>query len=324
MIMKIAILGEIHPDGLDFLNSKKFEAIIVDNFTETNLIEKMSDVAGIVIRTANLNANVLASCKNLKIVSRHGVGYDNVDLNYLNKNKIALAITGQSNAVSVAEHVMTMMLSLSRNIFASDKLTRTNGFTEASELPNFFELYQKKILVLGFGRIGQALAKRCLGFDMKIYVYDPFISKETITSKNCEPIDLKEGFKIADYISVHLPLNDQTKNLVSHNEFKLFKNNLVLINTARGGIINENALYEALVSKSIHSAGLDVFEKEPPDRNNKLFGLDNILLTPHNSALTIECRKRMSIESCKNIVYFLNEKKKLHKSNIINLDKLDN
>ena len=320
--MKIAILGQIHKDGLNFLNSENLEIINVDNFEENDLISKISKVEGIIIRTASLTSNVLCHCKNLKIVARHGVGFDNVDIDYLNKNNIALAITGKSNAVSVAEHVMTMMLSLSKNIFASDKLTRNNGFHKKAELPDFSELYQKKIVILGFGRIGRALAQRCLGFEMEVYVHDPYIKPEVIRQKNCIVTSLEDGFRLADYISIHLPLNDNTKNLISHNEFKLFKKNLILINTARGGIINEEALYESLINKNIHSAGLDVYEKEPPEVDNKLFNLDNILLTPHNSALTIECRKRMSVESCENVAYYLKNKNILNKNNIINLSKI--
>ncbi len=320
--MKIAILGQIHRDGLNFLSSENLEIIQIDDFEEDNLISKISNVNGIVIRTANLTSRVLSHIKNLKIVARHGVGYDNVDIDYLNKNNIALAITGKSNAVSVAEHVITMMLVLSKNIFASDNLTRSNGFNNKAKLPDFSELYRKKILILGFGRIGQALAQRCLGFEMDIHVYDPYINSEIIRLKHCKKTNLKEGFGLADYISIHLPLNEVTKNLISYNEFKLFKKNLILINTARGGIVNEKALYESLLNKSIHAAGLDVFEKEPPEENSKLFNLENILLTPHNSALTIECRKRMAVESCENISYFLKNHKNLNRDNIVNLSKI--
>ena len=321
--MKIGIIGTIHQDGPSFLKTKNVEIVNIENFEEDNLISNLSEVDGIIVRTPKLTSKVLSNCKNLKVVARHGVGYDNVDIDYLNENNIALAITGKSNAVSVAEHVMTMMLTLSKNIFASDELVKSNRFTSKAELPDFFELYQKKILILGFGRIGQALAKRCLGFDMEVYVYDPFIDSEVIKSKMCIPIEVKNGFTIADYISVHLPINDQTRNIISHNEFKLFKKNLILINTARGGIINEDALYEALVNKYIHAAGLDVFTQEPPESNNQLFSLKNILLTPHNSALTIECRKRMSLESCENVLFYLKRDEALNKNNIINLKNLN-
>ena len=321
--MKIGIVQEIHPKGYDVLKRNNLDYFVIKNTEESHLIEKLSDVDGIIVRTADINKKILSKAKNLKILSRHGVGYDNVDTEFLNTNKIALAITGSANATSVAEHVMTMMLCLTKNIFESDKLVKSNKFRDKGILPNFFELYKKNILILGFGRIGKALAKRCMGFEMNIYVHDPFVSKEDITEQNCIPIDKEEGFKIADYISIHLPLNSQTKDLISFKQFDIFKSNLILINTARGGIINEEALYKALKNKKIFGAGIDVFEKEPPIENHKLFTLNNTLLTPHNAALTLECRKRMSVESCENVVNFLTESKSLNEGNIINLNILN-
>ena len=318
--MKIGIVQEIHPKGYDVLKRNNLDYFVINNTEESHLIEKLSDVDGIIVRTADINKKILSKAKNLKILSRHGVGYDNVDIEFLNTNKIALAITGSANATSVAEHVMTMMLCLTKNIFESDKLVKSNKFQDKGILPNFFELYKKNILILGFGRIGKALAKRCMGFEMSIYVHDPFVSKEDIAEHNCIPIDKEEGFKIADYISIHLPLNSQTKDLISFEQFDIFKSNLILINTARGGIINEEALYKALKNKKIFGAGIDVFEKEPPIENHKLFTLNNTLLTPHNAALTLECRKRMSVESCENVVNFLTESKSLNENNIINLN----
>ena len=318
--MKIGIVEEIHPKGYDVLKKNNLDYFVINNTEESHLIEKLADVDGIIVRTADINKKILSKAKNLKILSRHGVGYDNIDIEFLNTNKIALAITGSANATSVAEHVMTMMLCLTKNIFESDNLVKSNKFQDKSILPNFFELYKKNILILGFGRIGKALAKRCMGFEMNIYVHDPFVSKEDITEQNCIPIDKEEGFKIADYISIHLPLNSQTKDLISFEQFDIFKSNLILINTARGSIINEEALYKALKNKKIFGAGIDVFEKEPPIENHKLFTLNNTLLTPHNAALTLECRKRMSVESCENVVNFLTESKSLNENNIINLN----
>ena len=315
--MKVAIMGKIHPDGINIFNTNNVQSFEIENFEENYLIHKLMEVDGIVIRTANLTSNVLSKCKNLKIVSRHGVGYDNVDSNYLNRNKIALAITGTSNAVSVAEHVMTMFLYLTKKIDLSDQLVKSGNFKKKYDLPNYFELYKKNLLILGFGRIGQELAKRSLAFDMHVYVYDPFVSREKIKGKDCIPIDKNEGFKIADYISVHLPLNDTTKNIINYNEFKLFKKNIILANTARGGIINEEALYDALKRKIISGVGLDVFEKEPPINNHPLFNQENTILTPHNAALTLECRKRMSIEACENVLFFLEKNRKLNHKNII-------
>ena len=318
---KIAIIEKIHNDGLELLKKTQgYEYELITNVSEDNLIKKLPEFDACTLRVSKLNENILKHCSKLKVISRHGVGYDNVDTEYLNKNKIAMAITVNANAVSVAEHVMTMMLNLTKNISKSDKLTRDNKFKEKANLPNFFELYNKKILIMGFGRIGKALAKRCLGFDMEIFVHDPFINENEITSNNCIPINKDEGFKIADYISIHLPLNDKTKNLISSNEFKIFKSNLILINTARGGIINEDDLFDALNNNRIFGAGIDVFEQEPPINDHKLFSLENIILTPHNAALTLECRKRMAIECCENVFNFLSKNKNLIESNIINLD----
>ena len=318
--MKIALIGKIHEDGLQILEKEKVNILEINNLDENSLIEKLKDIDGIVLRTAKLNSKVLSECSKLKIIVRHGVGYDNVDLKYLNNNNIALGITFTSNAVSVAEHVLTLFLYLTKNLHLSDQLTRNGKFQDKFNLPNFFELYKKNILILGFGRIGQEVAKRCLGFESNVYVYDPFVDNQYIINNNCIPVGKQEGYKIADYITIHLPLNEKTKNLISLEEFTLFKKNLILVNTARGGIINEKELFNALKEKKIAGAGLDVFENEPPPKNHPLFNLDNIVLSPHNAALTLECRKRMAIESCETVIYFLNKNKKLNDNNIVNKD----
>ena len=320
--MKIAIMGEIHQDGWNVLENNNLESFEIFNFEENNLKKKLNEVDAVLLRTATLSNDILSYCKNLKIISRHGVGYDNVNLDYLNQNNIALGITSTSNAVSVAEHVLTSFLYLSKNIHLSDQLTREGRFTDKSSLPNFFELYQKNIVIFGFGRIGKAVAKRCLGFEANVYVYDPFVDKSVVEENNCKVIDKINGLKIADYISIHLPLNADTKNFIDEHEFSLMKDMAIIVNTARGGIINENKLVKALQTKKILGAGLDVFEKEPPDENHPLFNLDNVILSPHNAALTIECRKRMAAEAAENIAFFLLDNKKLNLDNIVNKDEL--
>jgi len=320
--MKIAVMGEIHQDGWKIFEDNNLESFELLNFEENNLKKELSEVDAILLRTAKLSNDVLSYCKKLKIISRHGVGYDNVNLEYLNENNISLGITSTSNAVSVAEHVLTSFLYLSKNIHLSDRLTREGRFNDKSSLPNFFELYQKNVVIFGFGRIGKAVAKRCLGFDANVYVYDPFISKNVVEENNCKVIDKINGIEIADYISIHLPLNADTKNFIDEQELSVMKETAIVVNTARGGIINETSLVNALQNKKILGAGLDVFEKEPPDENHPLFNLDNVILSPHNAALTIECRKRMAVESAENIAFFLLHNKKLNLSNIVNKDEL--
>ena len=316
--MKVAVLGKVDPKGLSFLKENEFKVIEIESFEIQNLKEQLKDVDGILLRTTKLDKEILEHCDNLKIISRHGVGYDNVDLDFLNENKIALCITSTSNAVSVAEHVLSFFIYLTKKLSLSDSLVKEGNFEKRSELPNFFELYKKKVLIIGFGRIGKEVAKRCLGFDMEVYVYDPFLDNEIIIRNQCIPIEKNQGLAIADFITIHLPLNGDTKNFISQTELNVMKKNSILVNTSRGGIVNENDLCIALESKKIQGAGMDVFVSEPPESNHPFFKLDNILLTPHNAALTLECRERMSLEASQNIVFFLNNMSELNVENLVN------
>ena len=316
--MKVAVLGKVDPKGLSFLIENEFKVIEIVSFKIQNLKEQLKDVDGILLRTTRLDKEILQHCDNLKIISRHGVGYDNVDLDFLNENKIALCITSTSNAVSVAEHVLSFFIYLTKKLSLSDSLVKEGNFEKRSELPNFFELYKKKVLIIGFGRIGKEVAKRCLGFDMEVYVYDPFLDNEIIIRNQCIPIEKNQGLAIADFITIHLPLNRDTKNFISQTELNLMRKNSILVNTSRGGIVNENDLCIALESRKIQGAGMDVFVSEPPESNHPFFKLDNILLTPHNAALTLECRERMSLEASQNIVFFLNNMSELNVENLVN------
>ena len=316
--MKVAVLGKVDQKGLSFLKENEFKVIEIESFEIQNLKEQLKDVDGILLRTTKLDKEILEHCDNLKIISRHGVGYDNVDLDFLNENKIALGITSTSNAVSVAEHVLSFFIYLIKNLSLSNSLVKEGNFEKRSQLPNFFELYKKKVLIIGFGRIGKEVAKRCLGFDMEVYVYDPFLDNEIIIRNQCIPIEKNQGLAIADFITIHLPLNGDTKNFISQTELNLMRKNSILVNTSRGGIVNENDLCIALDSKKIQGAGMDVFVSEPPESNHPFFKLDNILLTPHNAALTLECRERMSLEASQNIVFFLNNMSELNAENLVN------
>ena len=225
--MKVAVLGKVDQKGLSFLKENEFEVIEIENFEIQNLKEQLKDVDGILLRTTKLDKEILEHCDNLKIISRHGVGYDNVDLDFLNENKIALCITSTSNAVSVAEHVLSFFIYLTKNLSLSDSLVKEGNFEKRSQLPNFFELYKKKVLIIGFGRIGKEVAKRCLGFDMEVYVYDPFLDNEIIIRNQCIPIEKNQGLAIADFITIHLPLNGDTKNFISQTELNLMKKNSI-------------------------------------------------------------------------------------------------
>ena len=260
----------------------------------------------------------MSECKNLKIISRHGVGYDNIDLDYIQKNNITLTITATANATAVSEHVMYMMLVLSKAKLTYDNEVRTGAFKKNIKNIRTFELMGKEILIAGFGRIGKSLIKKCLGFDMRVNVYDPFLDKQTITYLGGTKVDLiEDAVKSADFISIHMPLNDKTKNLINYELIKKMKKNCIIINTARGGIINEIDLNKSLDENLIFGAGLDVFEKEPPESNNLLLKNEKVIMSPHTSALTDECKIRMAKETVKNIIDFFENK--LDKSVIVKL-----
>ena len=318
-MFKIAIIEEIHKEGLNlFEKNKNFKYEIINDTSERNLIKILPNFDGCSLRVSKLSSKIMSKCKNLKIISRHGVGYDNIDLEYIKNNNITLTITATANATAVSEHVMYMILVLSKAKLTYDTEVREGSFKDNIKNIKTFELMGKEILIIGFGRIGKSLIKKCLGFDMKISVYDPFVDKETINSYGgAKVISIDDGVAKADFISIHMPLNDKTINLINYKLMKKMKKNSIIINTARGGIINEKDLDRALNENLIFGAGLDVYEKEPPDVDNPLLKNKKVVLSPHTSALTDECKIRMAKETVKNIIDFFENN--IDKSVIIKL-----
>ena len=303
---KILIIQPIHQEGIKLLqNNSEYEYEIVENTDINFLKNKIKDCDGVSIRTANLSGEVIDAGENLKIISRHGVGYDNIDLEASKKKNITLAITATANAVAVAEHVMFMILNISKRGSMYDDTVKSGKFNERNKLPKTVELWNKNILIAGFGRIGQALIKRCLGFEMNVYVFDPFVSKEFIEKLGGTKVDnLSKTLKDMDAISLHVPFNDKTKNIINYELLKYMKKNCIIINAARGGIVNEVDLDRALNENLIFGAGLDVFETEPPAENNPLLKNKKVFLSPHTAAFTEECMTRMGKETIQNIFDF--------------------
>ena len=303
---KILVIQPIHEEGINLLkDNSNFEYEVVDNVDTEFLKSKIKDCDGISIRTAKLSGDVIEAANNLKIISRHGVGYDNIDLEVSKKKDITLAITATANAVAVAEHVMFMILNISKRGSMYDDTVKSGKFNERNKLPKTVELWNKNILIAGFGRIGQALIKRCLGFEMNVFVFDPFVSKEFIEKRGGTKVDnLSETSKDMDAMSLHIPLNDKTKNIINYGLLKYMKKNCIIINAARGGIVNEVDLDRALNENLIFGAGLDVFETEPPAENNPLLKNKKVFLSPHTAAFTEECMTRMGKETIQNIFDF--------------------
>ena len=316
---KVAIIEKIHQDGLDLLkNNPNYDFKIIEDTSEQNLIKELPNFEACTLRVSKLNKKIMSNCKNLKVISRHGVGYDNVDLAYIKEKNISLLITANANAVAVAEHVVYMMLSISKSITRYDNEVRIGNFKKNASSIITLELFNKEILIVGFGRIGQSLIKRCKGFDMNVKVYDPFVDKEIIEKFGGKKIEnLDDGLQKCDYLSLHVPLNEKTRNLINYSKIKSMKKNAILINTARGGIVDEEDLNRALNENIIFGAGLDVFEEEPVNKNNPLLSNKKVILSPHSATFTNECKSRMSIEATKNIIDFFDNK--IDKSMIVKL-----
>jgi len=244
-----------------------------------------------------LTADVIATSNQLKIVSRHGVGYDAVDVNALNDRHIPLTIVGDVNSRAVAEHTLALMLAVARRVVAHNDAAKTGNWNERNRF-DAVELDGKTLLVIGYGRIGRRVGELATAFGMIVRAYDPFI-----TDGSTEP-DLKAALVQADYVTLHMP--GAKGSVIGVEELKLMKPSAIIINAARGGLVDELALDEALRGRRIYGAGLDVLVEEPPKPDHPLLSNPYLTLSPHNAGLTQECAKRMAIAAAQNIIDYFN------------------
>ena len=300
---KVLMVQGLHEEGQKLLLARDdIEPITIMSADENEILEAAKDVHGITVRTANISRKIIENSKNLKVVSRHGVGYDSVDVEALNDCNIPLAIAAHSNMISVAEHAMFMLLALSKNVFYYDDFARKADWTTRWDI-RAWDLSEKSLLVIGYGRIGSKLVKRALAFDMDVYVYDPYVDEKAIKKSGAHYVDdFKSILPQMDAVTLHCPKTKETTDMFSTQEFDVMKSTSILINCARGGIVNEKALYDALTNNKIRSAGLDVYDDEPSTSSNPLFGLSNILLSPHIAGVTQEATIRMSKQAVQNVL----------------------
>ena len=306
---KVLMVQGLHEEGQKLLLQRDdIEPITIMSANEDEILEAAKEVHGITVRTANITRKIIENSKNLQVISRHGVGYDSIDVDALNDCGIPLAIAAHSNMISVAEHAMFMLLALSKNVFYYDQFARKADWTTRWDI-RAWDVAEKKLLVIGFGRIGSRLVKRALAFDMKVFVYDPYVEELEIKKSGANHVNnYLDILHEMDAVSLHCPKNEETTNMFSENEFKIMKESAFLINCARGGIINEVALLDALKSNKIRAAGLDVYDDEPSTSSNPLFSLDNILLSPHIAGVTQEATIRMSKQAVQNILDVFDDK----------------
>ena len=306
---KVLMVQGLHEEGQKLLLQRDdIEPITIMSANEDEILEAAKEVHGITVRTANISRKIIENSKNLQVVSRHGVGNDSIDVDALNDCGIPLTIAAHSNMISVAEHAMFMLLALSKNVFYYDQFARKADWTTRWNI-RAWDVAEKNLLVIGFGRIGSRLVKRALAFDMNVFVYDPYVDELEIKKSGANHVNnFLDILPQMDAVSLHCPKNEETTNMFSENEFKIMKDSAFLINCARGGIINEVSLLDALKSKKIRAAGLDVYDDEPSTSSNPLFSLDNILLSPHIAGVTQEATIRMSKQAAQNVLDVFDDK----------------
>ena len=311
---KVLVLGKIHKAGIKYLKDLSYK-VDESSDQDDDYKNKLSLYDALIVKMTKVDQEFIDLSKNLKIIARHGVGYNNVNLNVINRRKIPLFIIGDVNSTSVAEHTFGLIINIAKKINYYDTEVRSNNF----EIRNSFnsrDLNKKNILIFGYGRIGKKTAEICSFFNMNVFVYDKFLNLENL-SNNIEVVrDIKENLNIYDFISLHIPFNNSEKALIDKTFLNKLKNDCAIINTSRGDLIDERDLINHLKENNNFYAGLDVFNPEPPSSDNELFKLNNTILTPHSAAYTDECLAEMSLHCAINIENFF--KGKIDQSRLIN------
>lgn len=304
LMKKVLVTEPIHADGLAILK-EHVEVVQGKGTSVEEIIEQAKGCHGILIRSAKIPREVMVATPTLEVVGKHGIGVDNIDVAHATDNNILVVNAPESNVNAVAEHALALILEVSKNLRMLDKEVRNNNFKSRSAVVNM-ELKGKTAGLVGLGKISSLLAGKLLALGLKVIAYDPFVKPEAAKAMGVELVELNNLIQSADIVSLHVPLNDATKGMMGKEQFQMMKDSAFLINVARGPVVNELELYEALKNNVIRGAAIDVFEIEPPLADNKLFELNNLTMSPHNAALTDEALIAMATHSAQGIVDCLN------------------
>ena len=303
--MKILISDNLAPVGAQILLDAGLEVDIKTGLAPEDLKKIIPEYEGLVIRSATkVTAEIIEAATNLKVVGRAGIGLDNVDVAVASKHGIVVMNAPDGNSTTAAEHAIAMMVSLARNIPQATTSMKEGKWEKKKFMGR--ELTGKTLGIIGIGRIGSIVAERAQGLKMKVIAYDPHMPEELVKKLGVELTSIDEVCKKADFISVHVPMTKDTKHLITKPQFKSMKKSAMFIDCARGGVVDEQALYEALVSGEIAGAALDVFEVEPTTKENcPLLGLDNFICTPHLGASTSEAQENVAVAIAEQIGQYL-------------------
>lgn len=300
----VLVIGQIHAAGMQILQSH--DGLTIEVIADPGAgipVDKIENSDAILIRYGVLSEDQIKNADRLCVVSRHGVGCDNLPLDALSARGIPVTTVGSVNAVSVAEQVMAMLLSLSKKLVQYDQAVRNGNWSIRDGLA-ISELAGKTLLLLGFGHIGRKVARRAQAFDMEVLIYDPFISYKVAAAAGVVRVeDWRNILNRVDVLSVHVPLSAATRNIINAEVLAAMKPTAILLNAARGGLVDENALYKALSTRmSSGGAGIDTFEVEPLSPDSPLLSLPNVIVSPHSAALTEEAAKRMGVVAARNVI----------------------
>lgn len=297
--MKVLITDPLAEEGIKILKDAGFEILLKPGLNEQELKREIKDVDALIVRSGTkVTAEIIAQADNLKIIGRAGVGLDNVDVEAATRKGIIVMNTPFGNTISTAEHTMALILALSRNIPQADNSLREKRWERKKFMG--LELYGKVLGIVGLGKIGSEVAKRASGFGMKIIAYDPYLSLEKAKKLEVELIDYEKLLRESDFITFHVPLTNNTRHMFSKKELEKVKDGVRIVNCSRGGVVDEEALYQGLISGKIAGAALDVYEKEPPFES-KLLEFKNVVLTPHLGASTEEAQINVAIDIAKQL-----------------------
>jgi D-3-phosphoglycerate dehydrogenase / 2-oxoglutarate reductase len=317
-LRKVMLPHTMGRQGIDLIQSRDdIQTVIYPaGIGQPDLLPQLQDCVGIALsgtpyRQVEMNASPV-----MLVVARIGVGYDTVEVPALTARKVPLMVAGSANSTSVAEQAFHLIIALAKKNAAMDRLVRDGNWSARhTALP--MELADKTVLIVGFGRIGTRSARRCRGFDMHVLIYDPYLDPATIAAAGCEPVaDLDTALPRADFVSIHCPKNPETIGLFNAARLSRMKKGAFIVNTARGGIIDEPALHAALTSGHLAGAGLDVFDMEPTPVNNTLLMLDTVIASPHMAGVTTESVAGMAVVTAQNILSVLDGSP--NKANTIN------
>jgi D-3-phosphoglycerate dehydrogenase len=306
---KVLYTDSMGTQGIEILRGRDdVEAIPFNYFMKgseyQDLLKRHAPVHAVVLGGTPFGVDEHVASNGIEVVARTGVGYDAIDIPAMTQRKIPVMIAGTANSPSVAEQAMSFMLTLARKGPQLTRLVAEGRWADRLKTQYVVsDMFEKTVLIVGFGRIGTRTAKRCLAMEMTVLVYDPYVKAETIEAAGCEPVaDLDAALPRADFVTIHCPKTPETIGMFNAGRFKKMKRTAYLVSTARGGIIDEAALHTALTDGTLPAAALDVFEREPPDADHPLFKLPNIILAPHIAGVTAESMQRMAVEAARNVL----------------------